>query len=207
VAVDRWREAWRRFERPAFDRDSVHDDLVAFHADVLGAAERVLVPLSGRSLDLAWLAERGHEVVGVEIVEEVVAAYFADGGLEVAPTPAGPFRAYRAARLTVLAGDMLDARPELTGTFDGAWDRAALVALPPSERPAYAAVLRRLMRPGSRMLLQTFDLDRPPDTGPPYRVAQEELARLYPAARLRVIGERAATPQGWAAVTYRLDLP
>jgi hypothetical protein len=28
------------------------------------------------------------------------------------------------------------------------------------------------------MLLQTFDLDRPPDTGPPYRVAQEELARL-----------------------------
>jgi hypothetical protein len=59
VAVDRWREAWRRSERPAFHRDSVPDDLVAFHDDVLGAAERVLVPLSGRSLDLAWLAEPG----------------------------------------------------------------------------------------------------------------------------------------------------
>ena len=206
MGVDRWREAWRA-GRPAFHRDAVHDDLVAYHDEILGGADRVLVPLSGRSLDLAWLAERGHEVVGVEIVEEVVAAYFADRGLEVAPAPAGPFRAYRSGSLTVLAGDMLAATPEHLGTFDGAWDRAALVALPTAERPAYAAALRRLMRPGARMLLQTFDLDRPPDVGPPYRVPEEEVGRLYPGARLRAIGRRASSPEGWAAVTYRLDMP
>ena len=137
MGVDRWRKAWRA-GRPAFHRDAVHADLVAYHDEILGGADRVLVPLSGRSLDLAWLAERGHEVVGVEIVEEVVAAYFADRGLEVAPAPAGPFRAYRSGSLTVLAGDMLAATPEHLGTFDGAWDRAALVALPTAERPAYA---------------------------------------------------------------------
>jgi hypothetical protein len=65
----------------------------------------------------------------------------------------------------VLAGDMLDATPEHTGTFDGVWDRAALVALPAAERPA------------------------------------------YPGAELRAIGERPSTPEGWSAVTYRLDMP
>ena len=206
MGVDRWRESWSR-GRPAFHRETVHDDLIAFHDAVLGGAERVLVPLSGRSLDLAWLAERGHEVVGVEIVEEVVAAYFADEGIEVAPAAAGPFRAYRAGRLTVLAGDMLAATPEHVGTFDGAWDRAALVALPPDERPAYAAVLRRLMRPGARMLLQTFGLDRPPEVGPPYRVPEQEVRGLFPGARVRALGERSATPKGWTALTYGLDLP
>ncbi len=63
------------------------------------------------------------------------------------------------------------------------------------------------MRPGARMLLQTFDLDRPPDVGPPYRVPEEEVGRLYPGARLRAIGERASSPEGWSAVTYRLDMP
>lgn len=206
MGVDRWRESWRR-GHPAFHRETVHDDLIAFHDEVLGGAERVLVPLSGRSLDLAWLAERGHEVVGVEIVEEVVAAYFADRGLEVAPAPAGPFRAYRSGRLTVLAGDMLDATPEDLGTFDGAWDRAALVALPPAERPAYAGVLRGLMRPGARMLLQTFGLDRPPEVGPPYRVPEDEIRRLFGGAAVRALDERPSTLEGWTALTYRLDLP
>ncbi len=206
MGVNRWREAWRA-GRTGFHRPAVHDDLVAHHDEVLAGAGRLLVPLSGRSLDLEWLAARGHEVVGVEIVEEVVAAYFAERGLDVTPAPLGPFRAYRSGRLTVLAGDMLAAAPADIGTFDGAWDRAALVAFPPADRPPYAAALRRLLRPGARMLLQTFGCDRPPDAGPPYRVPEAEVRSLYPRAELRVVGERPSTPEGWSAVTYRLDMP
>jgi thiopurine S-methyltransferase len=205
VGADRWREAWRT-GRTAFHRPAVHDDLVAHHDAVLGGAERVLVPLSGRSLDLRWLAARGHEVVGVEIVEEVVAADLAERGEPVAPEPLGPFRAYRAGRLTVLAGDMLAATPEDVGTFDGAWDRAALIALPPAARPEYAAVLRRLMRPGGRILLQTLDTGRPPGEGPPYRVTEEEVRALHDGAAVRVLADRASAPEGWPATTYEIRL-
>jgi thiopurine S-methyltransferase len=206
VGVDRWRESWRT-GRTAFHRSEVHEDLVAHHREALAAAERILVPLSGRSVDLAWLEERGHEVVGVEIVEEVVAGYMAERGLDVVPTALGPFRAYAAGRLTVLAGDMLAASPEAIGTFDGAWDRAALVALAPAERPRYAAAMRRLLRPSARMLLQTFALDRPPEAGPPYRVADAEVRSLYPAAEVTVVGERPPGPEGWPTTTYRIEMP
>lgn len=206
MGVDRWRESWRA-GRTAFHRPRVHDDLVAHHDVVLGGAQRVLVPLSGRSLDLAWLAERGHEVVGVEIVEEVVEADFAARGRPVDPAPLGPFRAYRAGRLTVLAGDMLAATPELLGTFDGAWDRAALVALGAADRPRYAAVVRSLLAPGARMLLQTFACDRPPHVGPPYAVSGDEVRRLYPDADVRTLEGRSPGPEGWPGVTYRIACP
>lgn len=181
--------------------------MVAHHDAALAGARRVLVPLAGRSLDLAWLEARGHEVVGVEIVEEVVEAYLADRGLRPAPAPLGPFRAHRHGRLTILVGDMLDATPELVGRFDGVWDRAALVALPPPERPRYAAVLRDLMEPGARMLLQTFACGRPPDVGPPFQVDEAEVRRLYPDADVRVLGEGPAGPEGWPAVNYRIEVP
>lgn len=206
MSGERWREAWRS-GRTAFHRPAVHEELIAHHDAVLGAAERVLVPLSGRSVDLPWLAERGHEVVGIEIVEEVVAVDFAERGGPVAPVPLGPFRAYRAGRLTVLAGDVMVADPADIGTFDGAWDRAALVALPPAERPRYAAVVRRLLRPGARMLLQTFAFDRPPDEGPPYLVPDVEVRALYAGAGIRVLGRAASGPDGWPAVTYEVRVP
>jgi thiopurine S-methyltransferase len=185
----------------------VHRDLVAHHDAVLAGAHRVLVPLSGRSLDLPWLAARGHDVVGVEIVEEVVAADFAERGADAPPEPLGPFRAYRDGRLTVLAGDMLAATPAVVGRFDGAWDRAALVALPAEERPAYAAVVQALLRPAAPILLQTFDCDRPPGAGPPYRVDEAEVRRLFPGAAVTIIGRPAPGPEGWPPVTYRIDLP
>ncbi len=47
------------------------------HAARLGIARRVLVPLCGKSVDLAYLAGLGHDVVGVELVEEAAAACFA----------------------------------------------------------------------------------------------------------------------------------
>jgi thiopurine S-methyltransferase len=205
VGVDRWRESWR-VGRTAFHRPEVHEDLIAHHDEVLGGARRVLVPLSGRSLDLAWLAERGHEVVGVEFVQEVVEAYVAERGLDAEAAPLGPFRAYASGRLTILAGDMMEATPELVGTFDGAWDRAALVALPPAERPRYAAVVRRLLAPGARMLLQTFACDRAPDVGPPYAVSEAEVRRLYPDADISLLGEPRGGPEGWPGVTYRLEI-
>ena len=59
-----WKERWVRGEI-GFHQAEVEPGLVT-HLGGL-APTRVLVPLCGKSLDLAWLATQGHQVVGVEL--------------------------------------------------------------------------------------------------------------------------------------------
>jgi thiopurine S-methyltransferase len=61
------------------------------HAAWLDPCRRILVPLCGKSEDLAYLASLGHEVIGIELVEDAVKQFFAEHGATpdistVAPT-------------------------------------------------------------------------------------------------------------------------
>ena len=47
----------------------------------LPADSQVFVPLSGKSLDMVWLAEQGHRVLGVELSELAVRQFFDERGL------------------------------------------------------------------------------------------------------------------------------
>ena len=73
--LKRWREGRTGFHegRP--------NDLLVHHAARLAGCRRVLVPLCGKSEDLAFLAARGHDVVGVELAEQAVQAFFAEHDL------------------------------------------------------------------------------------------------------------------------------
>ena len=63
--ADFWQQRWRE-GRTGFHQDRP-TPLLAQYWDAIGVAAgaRVLVPLCGKSLDLAWLAARGHRVLGV----------------------------------------------------------------------------------------------------------------------------------------------
>ena len=127
-------------------------------------AERVLVPLCGKTVDLPYLASKGACVVGVEGVRRAVDEFEAEQP-QWASAPAtrcGGFtvRAFEGrggGKVTVFVGDFfqMDAPPAAAaaGRFDGAWDRGAFVAIEPSARPRYAEVLANLMEPGGRVLL------------------------------------------------------
>jgi thiopurine S-methyltransferase len=176
---DFWAELWRT-GRTGFHRPEPHPDLLAHHDQVIGGAARVLVPLCGRTPDLAWLAARHREVVGVEFVAQAVEEYAREHGLAAAD-PVGPLAAYRRGPLTLLLGDFF-AVPADTRPFDAIWDRAALVALDAGTRPRYVAACRALLRPGAPVLLSTFRFDQPADVGPPFSIDDDELHRLYPGA-------------------------
>jgi thiopurine S-methyltransferase len=178
---DFWAELWRT-GRTGFHRPDPHPDLVAHHDQVIGDAARVLVPLCGRTPDLAWLAERHREVVGVEFVAEAVEQYAREHDLAPA-APVGSLTAYRGGPLTLLLGDFF-AVPADAGPFDAIWDRAALVALDAATRPRYVAACRALLRPGAPVLLSTFRFDQPADVGPPFSIDDDELRRLYRGAEV-----------------------
>jgi len=173
--LSRWREGRIGFHegRP--------NDLLVSHARALGPPGRVLVPLCGKTEDMAYLASLGHEVVGIELAEAAAEEFFREHGLEVAPKPRGALVDRSAGGITILQGDFFDARPEDVGTITAFYDRAAIVALPPELRPRYAAHLRVLAGEGAPGLVICFEYPQERMEGPPFSVGEDELRRYYPA--------------------------
>lgn len=137
---------------------------------------RILVPLCGKTLDLWHLAEAGFEPVGVEFVRKAVEALFSERGVAAETESLEHGTRYRGGGIEVHAADFF----AFTSTpFDGVWDRAALIALEPKEREAYAAHLLALLRPGGRMLLDTLDYDQSVIDGPPWATPNEQVRALY----------------------------
>lgn len=193
-----WLARWRD-GRTGFHESAPNELLVRHAARLTG--RRVLVPLCGKAEDLAYLASLGHDVVGVELAEQAVRAFFAEHGLEPAIAPHGPFTSYRAGAITLLAGDWFAATPDLIGRIDAAYDRAALIALPPELRPRYAAHLRSLLAPGSTSIVITLEYDSSAMTGPPFAVLEAELRSLHAGAAIELLEERVAPSAGKCAQT------
>lgn len=62
-----WLQCWRD-RQTAFHQKAVNQLLARFWPSLdLAKGSRVFVPLCGKSLDMIWLAQQGHEVIGVEL--------------------------------------------------------------------------------------------------------------------------------------------
>jgi thiopurine S-methyltransferase len=161
------------------------------HIARLDGRYRVLVPLCGKSEDLAFLASSGHAVVGVELVEDAVKAFFAEHALEPTVERLGDHAVYTAHEVTVIAGDWFTTTPELIGSVDALYDRAALIALPPTLRPDYLAHLRSLVPKGAHGLVVSLEYPEGASEGPPFSVPDAEVRASYLAVDL--LGERPNT--------------
>lgn len=138
--------------------------------------KRVLVPLCGKSVDLLWLASRGNTVVGVELSDIAVRSFFAENDLRVEAVSETTFRAIDL-DLTLHCGDYFafDDAP-----FDAHYDRAALIALPPSMRPRYVRKTNALLAKDAEQLVITVEYDPSAIDGPPYSVGSTELLSYWP---------------------------
>lgn len=182
---DFWEARWRE-GRIGFHEGRVNEYLMrAWPGLGLRGQETVLVPLCGKTLDLAWLARQGHRVIGVEFSELAIAAFFAEQKLEPWREPLGALEAWSAGSLTILRGDFFAVEPALLARLSGGaaprawWDRAALIALPPAARRAYAARLGELLAPGARGLLLSFEYRQEEMSGPPFSVEEPEVRALF----------------------------
>jgi thiopurine S-methyltransferase len=187
VSHDFWHEKWRQGSI-GFHEAQPNAYLTRHHAWLAGC-RRILAPLCGKAHDLAYLAARGHEVVGVELVEDAVRQFFAEH--ETTPTieARDGFAIYAAGPITVLAGDVFATTSELIGGIDGIYDRAALVALPAELRARYVSHLHEIAPRARRTLL--ISIEYPPGAlqGPPFCVDESEVRALFRDAEVRVIDE------------------
>jgi thiopurine S-methyltransferase len=196
--IARWRDG-----RIAF-HEGRPNQLLERHAERFAGCPRVFVPLCGKAEDMAWLAARGHEVVGVELAEEAVRAFFdeheltpsiakagsaAPAGSSASSEAGGPYTVYRVGPITALVGDFFALTPELLGPIDALYDRGALIALPPELRPRYVGLLRTLLPPRAPALVITLEYDQAAMTGPPFAVLEPELRALYAGASVELLDE------------------
>lgn len=176
---DFWHERWH-LGQTGFHQDDINPYLRQYWQRIgADAASRVFVPLCGKSADMLWLRAQGHAVLGVELSPLAVAAFFAEHGLQPAVHTQGAFAVHEADSLRLYCGDFFDLRAEDLAGVTAVYDRASLIALPPPMRPAYAAHLRRLLAPGSQVLLVAFEYPQDEMDGPPFSVSEAEIRSLY----------------------------
>lgn len=178
---DFWLERWARGET-GFHLPVVNPHLQHHWATLgLHRGARVLVPLAGKSVDLAWLRDAGHEVVAIELSLLAAEAVFTALGETPRRARVADFEELAVPGLRFLVGDFFNARPDTVGSIDAIYDRAALVALPPPLRADYAARCARLSGQGVRGLLVGFEYPQSELNGPPFAVDEAEVRTLFGA--------------------------
>lgn len=177
-----WQQSWRDRDI-AFHQHVVNPHLVKFWQNLrLTASDRVFVPLCGKSLDLLWLAEQGHPVIGVELSPLAVRAFFRENKLQPTRRKLGKFMLWEHGRISILCGDFFQLCAADLGEIAAVFDRASLTALPDDIRVAYITQLKNILPANCKMLLLTTEEPEEGETqGQPFAVA-DEIASLYTSA-------------------------
>lgn len=176
-----WLERWQD-GRTHFHQERVTPLLQKYWPSLaLPSGSKVLVPLCGKSLDMLWLAEQGHQVLGVELSELAIQQFLAEHGLQAQVHESAQGRHYAAGNIELICGDIFGLGDETLAACVGAYDRAALIALPESMRERYVTQVYGRLGAGYRGLLITLDYDQARMDGPPFSVREEEVQSLYAA--------------------------
>ncbi len=174
-----WLERWERSEI-GFHQGEINPYLLRFWSELkIASGGEVFVPLCGKSLDLLWLRQQGHQVLGVELSPIAVRDFFVENGMALAHSRSGQFDCCEADGIRILCGDFFDLRKEDMAKVGAVYDRASLIALPPEMRARYARHLVDILPSATQILLVTVDYPQAEMLGPPFAVSVSEVEALY----------------------------
>uniref|UniRef100_A0A8C3M006 thiopurine S-methyltransferase n=1 Tax=Chrysolophus pictus TaxID=9089 RepID=A0A8C3M006_CHRPC len=185
LSVEEWLRKWSA-GATGFHKEHRHP-LLQKHLDLLvdgRSGLRIFFPLCGKAVDMKWLADMGHSVVGVDVSEQALKEFFADQCLPYCEEPVPGISG--AEKLQSTSGNIClyccsiyDLSSAIVGKFDGVWDRGALVAVNPCDRQRYVNLMSSLMEKNSSYLLITVLYDPTKYNGPPFYVPESEVKSLF----------------------------
>lgn len=174
-----WLERWER-EEIGFHQNEVNPYLCEYWQELHLAHDSVVfVPLCGKSRDMLWLREQGHQVLGVELSNIAVQAFFKENGYTPHHVTRGKFEHCEADGIRILCGDFFDLSKDDLAKVSAVYDRASLIALPPEMRERYVRHLASILSPATQILLITVDYPQSEMPGPPFSVSPGEVEALY----------------------------
>ncbi len=176
---DHWHLRWQE-GRIGFHTGKPSPWLERFYPELdLKPGEEIFLPLCGKTVDIVWLAQHNHPVLGIELSKIALRDFFNEQQLETEPSTQPPFTVWKSDPITLLEGDFFDLDNEATASCKAVFDRAALVALPAEMRQRYVSHLATLLQPGTPILLVTTDYPQEEKRPPPFALSDEEVHRLY----------------------------
>ncbi|HEX2495046.1 MAG TPA: thiopurine S-methyltransferase [Steroidobacter sp.] len=174
-----WLDRWSRRE-VGFHQARVNPYLERWWPQMQApSGSAVFVPLCGKSLDMHWLREQGHHVLGIELARDAVGDFFAESGLTPRVTHQPPFERWDAEKVTLWCGDFFDLKAEHLARVSTVFDRASLIAMPPEMRPRYAQYMSSILPPHAATLLVSLTYPQGQMSGPPFSVSEDEIRNLY----------------------------
>ena len=176
-----WLERWES-NNIGFHKKEANPLLVEYVETLaLPPGSRICLPLCGKTRDIAWLLSQGYPVIGIELIERAVEQLFDELGIKPTRSQTGTIQRYQSPDrqdLEILTGNIFEVSPELMGSVDAVYDRAALVALPKAMRQEYTQHLGQLTGHAPQLLL-TYEYDQDLMDGPPFSIGPEEVHQHY----------------------------
>lgn len=186
---DYWLECWEKnsinFHQMKIN-SYLHDFFFQFLT--LEKSHTILVPLCGKSLDMLYLASKGHCVIGVELSGLAIVAFFEENNLTYKKTK--NIYTCQEKQITLIQGDLfnLSQTDPLFQNLDRIYDRAAMVALPLELRKKYLRLLLSLVPLSQKEYFKYFLIsfeygnESTQDLGPPFSVTTSELDLISKAS-------------------------
>lgn len=172
-------QCWRD-QQIDFNQESANQLLIQFWPELYVAkGSRVFVPLCGKSLDMIWLAQQGHVVIGVELSPIAVKAFFHENHLRPSRRKVGHFTLWQHGRISILCGDYFSLTLVELGHINMVYDRAALTALPEDIRIQYVTHLSLIVSDSTTVFLLTTEDAEETETLSQAIGIGEEIKSLY----------------------------
>ncbi len=170
-----WLQRWQN-KQLGFQLDQAHPLLVEHWTPLIGATNKISVPLCGKAPCLHFLRHLETQVHGFEISQVATQAFFAEAKLvpKIHHNELGYTASYD--KLTLHCGDYF---AQTEQGFDAFYDRAGLIALPPEMRPKYVQTLAQSLTDNAQGLLIT--LEHNSEKSPPFSISVADVCALYKA--------------------------
>ena len=174
------------------------DDRIGFHQEDLNPyllenwphghdAQNTLVPLCGKTLDLRFLSEFG-AVTGVELSDIAIRDFFEEWNQNATRSNREGISCTSANGVCLMEADFFNLPVSMYGSFSHAYDRAAMIALPPDTQGRYMQQLSQLLSPKGFVLSVTIEYPHREIPGPPFSISVDEMvSRAGPYFEVEVL--------------------
>ena len=198
-----WEQDWTT-DNPEFHSDEVNAMLIKQHDEFTSGRNnlRILVPLCGKSLDMVWLADQGHTVVGVELIRKGIEAFLRDNKLThreepitLAPEVQGTIFKVNEKDISLFECSIFDFSSEVAGgQFDCIWDRGAMTAINVMKEERltqYRDVMLACLKPDGRYFIEFFAPESPEGMPSTFKfISEKSLTKLFEErCTIRFVGE------------------
>ena len=189
MQADFWHEMWASGE-VGFHQKQVNAFLTEFWPKLnLRSNAEILVPLCGKTLDMLWLREAGHSVIGVELSQKALDEFLHENNLNADLAKHDKFCGYELPEMKLLCGDFFHLSANDCLNVKAVYDRAAIIALPPHMRQSYALHLQEILPAGCKILMVIMEYDQNLMAGPPFSVRESEIAALFAEFEMQKLKE------------------